>query len=43
MMDPSKPGLKLLQDLINEKGKAANISIKYVGGPEIFGLFFIRK
>jgi TRAP-type C4-dicarboxylate transport system substrate-binding protein len=39
MMDPSKPGLQLLQDLINEKGKAANISIKYVGGPEIFGPF----
>lgn len=39
MMDPSKPGLELLQDLINEKGKAANISIKYVGGPEIFGPF----
>jgi len=39
MMDPSKPGLELLQDMINEKGKAANISIKYVGGPEIFGPF----
>ena len=39
MMDPSKPGLQLLQDVINEKGKAANISIRYVGGPEIFGPF----
>lgn len=39
MMDPAKPGLQLLQDMINEKGKAANISIRYIGGPEIFGPF----
>lgn len=38
-MDPSKPGLQLLMDMINEKGKAVNLSIKYVGGPEIFGPF----
>jgi TRAP-type transport system periplasmic protein len=35
--DPAKPGLQLLQDIINEKGKAVNISIRYLGGPEIFG------
>lgn len=34
--DPAKPALQLLQDMINEKGKAANISVKYLGGPEIF-------
>ncbi len=39
MMDPAKPGLQLLQDMINEKGKAANLSIRYVGGPEIFTPF----
>ena len=38
-MDPSKPGLDMLIDMINEKGKAVNLSIKYVGGPEIFGPF----
>jgi TRAP-type mannitol/chloroaromatic compound transport system substrate-binding protein len=38
-MDPSKPGLQMLIDMINEKGKAVNLSIKYVGGPEIFGPF----
>jgi TRAP-type mannitol/chloroaromatic compound transport system substrate-binding protein len=38
-MDPSKPGLKLLIDMINEKGKSVNLSVKYVGGPEIFGPF----
>lgn len=37
MNDPSKPGLQLLREMINEKGKAANISVKYIGGPEIFG------
>lgn len=36
-MDPSKPGLQMLIDMINEKGKAVNMSIRYVGGPEIFG------
>lgn len=38
-MDPSKPGLQMLMDMINEKGKAVELSIKYVGGPEIFGPF----
>lgn len=35
--DPAKPALQMLRDMVNEKGKAANISIKYLGGPEIFG------
>lgn len=38
-MDPSKPGLQMLIDMINEKGKAVNLSITYAGGPEIFGPF----
>jgi TRAP-type mannitol/chloroaromatic compound transport system substrate-binding protein len=38
-MDPSKPGLNMLIDMINEKGEPVNLSIKYVGGPEIFGPF----
>ncbi|MDZ7698321.1 MAG: hypothetical protein U5R49_15835 [Deltaproteobacteria bacterium] len=38
-MDPSKPGLTMLMDMINEKGKPVNLSIKYMGGPEIFGPF----
>jgi len=38
-MDPSKPGLQMLMDMINEKGKAVDLSIRYVGGPEIFGPF----
>jgi len=38
-MDPSKPGLQMLIDMINEKGKPVNLSIRYVGGPEIFGPF----
>ena len=38
-MDPSKPGLQMLMDMINEKGKSVNLSIRYVGGPEIFGPF----
>lgn len=35
--DPAKPGLQMLQEMVNEKGKAANLSVKYLGGPEIFG------
>ncbi|MFH1488671.1 MAG: TRAP transporter substrate-binding protein DctP [Pseudomonadota bacterium] len=38
-MDPSKPGLQLLMDMIKEKGKSVNLSIRYVGGPEIFSPF----
>jgi TRAP-type C4-dicarboxylate transport system substrate-binding protein len=38
-MDPSKPGLQMLMDMINEKGKPVNLSIRYVGGPEVFGPF----
>lgn len=34
--DPAKPGLQMLQEIIKEKGKAVNIGIRYVGGPEIF-------
>lgn len=37
--DPSKPGLKLLVDMLNEKGKAVNIKARYVGGPEVFNPF----
>jgi TRAP-type C4-dicarboxylate transport system substrate-binding protein len=35
--DPAKPALQMLQDMINDKGKSAGVSVKYVGGPEIFG------
>jgi len=38
-MDPAMPGMQMLIDMINEQGKAVNLSIKYVGGPEIFGPF----
>jgi TRAP-type mannitol/chloroaromatic compound transport system substrate-binding protein len=38
-MDPAKPALQMLIDMINEKGKAVNLSVKYVGGPEVFGPF----
>jgi TRAP-type C4-dicarboxylate transport system substrate-binding protein len=30
---------EMLIDMINEKGKAVNLSIKFVGGPEVFGAF----
>ncbi len=35
-MDPSKPGLKMLIDMVNERGKDVNISVDYIGGPEVF-------
>jgi TRAP-type mannitol/chloroaromatic compound transport system substrate-binding protein len=35
-MDPSKPGLEMLIDMINEKGADAHISVNYIGGPEVF-------
>jgi TRAP-type C4-dicarboxylate transport system substrate-binding protein len=36
-MDPAKPALQTLIDMINERGKAVGVSVKYVGGPEVFG------
>jgi TRAP-type mannitol/chloroaromatic compound transport system substrate-binding protein len=38
-MDPAMPALQMLIDMINEKGKPVNLSVKYVGGPEVFGSF----
>lgn len=37
--DPMRPALQLLQDMIKEKGKPVNVSVKFVGGPEVFGPF----
>ena len=37
--DPSKLGLPMLVDIINEKGKAVNLKARYVGGPEVFNPF----
>ena len=35
----SDPFLHMFMDMVNEKGKAANLSIKFVGGPEVFKAF----
>ena len=37
--DPARPALDMLQDMINEQGKAVNLSVRYIGGPDIFGPF----
>lgn len=36
-MDPSKPGLEMLRDMLEKRGKEVNLSLNYVGGPEVFG------
>ena len=37
--DPAKPALQMLIDMINERGKEVGLSVRYVGGPDIFGPF----
>ncbi|MBN2062838.1 MAG: TRAP transporter substrate-binding protein DctP [Deltaproteobacteria bacterium] len=33
------PFMHMFNDLVNEKGKAVNLSVKFVGGPEVFAAF----
>lgn len=33
------PFMHMFNDLVNEKGKAVNLSIKFIGGPEVFKAF----
>lgn len=33
------PFMHLFNDMVNEKGKAVNLSIKFIGGPEVFKAF----
>ena len=35
----ANPFMHMFNDMVNEKGKAVNLSIKYVGGPEVFSAF----
>ena len=33
------PFMHMFNDLVNEKGKAVNLSVKHIGGPEVFAAF----
>lgn len=33
------PFMHMFNDMVNERGKEVNLSIKYIGGPEVFGAF----
>jgi TRAP-type C4-dicarboxylate transport system substrate-binding protein len=35
----AKPFMHIFNDMVNKKGKAVKLSIKYVGGPEVFSAF----